>query len=122
MKTFIGLTVLMGVIQKPTIHSYWSTEPMMCTKYFSQCMSRDRYESILKYLRFSDPYEVDPKVKNTRIRMFFEQIHMIISSYSPAQNLSLDECLVLYKAGRLMFKIFIRSKRVRFGMKLFQKL
>ena len=39
--------------------------------------------------------------------------------YTPGQNLSVDESLVLFK-GRLHFKQFIRTKRARFGIKLYE--
>ena len=39
--------------------------------------------------------------------------------YYPGQNLSVDESLVLFK-GRLHFKQFIRTKRARFGIKLYE--
>ena len=39
--------------------------------------------------------------------------------YSPAKQLSVDESLVLFK-GRLAFKQFIRTKRARFGIRLYE--
>ena len=39
--------------------------------------------------------------------------------YSPGKNLSVDESLVLFK-GKLSFIQYIKSKRARFGIKLFQ--
>jgi len=39
--------------------------------------------------------------------------------YTPARDLCVDESLLLFK-GRLGFKQFIRSKRARFGIKVFE--
>ncbi|RXG58792.1 PiggyBac transposable element-derived protein 4 [Armadillidium vulgare] len=39
--------------------------------------------------------------------------------YYPSQNLSLDESLLLWK-GRLIFRQYIKSKRSRFGIKIFK--
>ena len=39
--------------------------------------------------------------------------------YSPGKNLSVDESLVLFK-GRLTFKQYIKTKRARFGIKLYE--
>ena len=39
--------------------------------------------------------------------------------YQPGKNLSVDESLVLYK-GRLHFKPYIKTKRARFGIKLYK--
>ena len=37
---------------------------------------------------------------------------------NPGQHLSIDEALILWK-GRLYFRQFIKSKRTRFGVKIF---
>ena len=39
--------------------------------------------------------------------------------YSPGKNLSVDESLVSYK-GQLKFKQYIKTKRARFGIKLYE--
>ena len=39
--------------------------------------------------------------------------------YYPCEDLSVDESLVLFK-GRLFFKQYIRTKRSRFGIKLYE--
>jgi len=41
------------------------------------------------------------------------------SVYSPGRDLCIDESLVLFK-GCLAFKQFIRTKRVQFGIRLFE--
>ena len=118
MKTMLGLTFFMSIIQKPSINSYWETNSMMITPHFGQCMGRDRYSFILRYLRFSDPYEVDKSVKSTRLQDFFSEMFRLCSTFVADQELSLDESLLLFK-GRLLFKMFIRIKRARFGIKIF---
>ena len=59
MKTFIGLTLCMGIVRKNTLDSYWSTEALERTEYFPKCMARDRYRQLLRFLRFSDPYNIN---------------------------------------------------------------
>ena len=116
MRKFLGLVIIMGIVQKPTVHSYWSTEPIINMPIFSKIMSRNRFDQILKYIRFSDSY-----VKTSKASRLFElnnEIHRICNVYTPDLNLSLDESLVLFK-GRLGFKMFIRIKRARFGVKIF---
>lgn len=39
--------------------------------------------------------------------------------YSPGRNLSVDESLVSFK-GRLHFRQYIKTKRARFGIKLYE--
>ena len=44
---------------------------------------------------------------------------MFSSFFPPGNNVSIDESLVLFK-GRLSFQQYIKSKRARFGIKLYQ--
>lgn len=64
-RQFFGLTILMGIIQKPNIQMYWSNDPLYSTPVFKQVMKRDRYLLILKFLHFNDndnmPDRTEPK-------------------------------------------------------------
>ena len=53
-KQFLGLFFLMGIIHKPAIHMYWSKDPLFCTPIYSEVMSRNCFQFLLKFLRFSD--------------------------------------------------------------------
>ena len=81
-------------------------------------MSRDRYTSILRHIRFSDPYDVDKTKKDTRLIGLMKILKETCEKYLPNNVLCIDESLLLFK-GRIHFKIFIRSKRARFGVKVF---
>ena len=52
----------------------------------------------------------------TIVNMIRERFNSV---YYPPENLTIDESLVLYK-GRLLFKQYIKSKRSRFGIKMFE--
>lgn len=120
MRKFIGLSILMGIIKKPTIRSYWCTSSLTTTPYFlhPQNLSRDRYLEILRFIRFSNPYEADAGNSASRLDGFLQKTKTICKAYHPGQSLAVDESLLLFK-GRLSFKLFIRVKRSRFGIKLF---
>lgn len=45
---FFALNILMGVVRKPTLQDYWSTNSLIATYSFGDSMSRDR--CILKIL------------------------------------------------------------------------
>lgn len=117
-KKFIALTMLTGIVKKTSIKAYWSTEPMLDTPYFRSCMSRDRYIDILHYIRFSNPYDVEKENKATRLSYFMQKMKQLCAKYIPDDVLCIDESLVLFK-GRIHFKMFIRTKRSRFGVKIF---
>ena len=99
MKCFIGLVLLMGIIHKPSV--------------FSKIMSRNRFQLILKFLHFNDNEDpnYDPEDENRdrlhKVRPLIESLrNRCAEVYSPGQNLSVDESLVLFK-GRLKFKQYI---------------
>ena len=62
MKVFFGLTVLMGIVKKPTFESYWSEEECIETPFFRKYMSRNRFQNILTHLHFESS-ESRPKGK-----------------------------------------------------------
>ena len=83
-------------------------------------MSRDRYRQIMKFLRFSNPYNVSSD-KNSRISDMDKICLEINKCFLPGKSLSLDESLLLHK-GRLSFRMFIQTKRVRLDWIIFSGL
>ena len=55
---FLGLSILMGHVQKGDLQSYQSTDLLLHTPIFGQIMSRDRYIHILRCLHFHDNEEI----------------------------------------------------------------
>ena len=126
MKTFLGLVMLMGIIHKPKISMYWSTDNLYSTPIFANIMKRDRFYPILKFLHFNnnnDPaFDINDENRDRlhKLRPLIDILRLqTMSVFSPGKNLSVDESLVLFK-GRLHFKQFIRTKRARFGVKLYE--
>ena len=122
MKKFIGTLLLMGIVYKPDLHMYWSTDIYYSTPAFSKIMKRDRFYLILKFLHFNNNETVDPenphRLHKVRplIQLLRERFRKV---YSPGKNMSVDESVVLYK-GRLKFKQYIKPKRQRLGTKLYE--
>lgn len=124
MKEFLGITFLMGIIQKPNIQMYWSNDPLYSTPIFKQVMKRDRYLLLLKFLHFNDNdnmpgrdepnpnqlYKIRPLVDH-----LFEKFQEV---YTPSKQVCIDKSLLLWK-GRLHFNQYIPLKRSQFGIKLF---
>ncbi|XP_053323867.1 piggyBac transposable element-derived protein 4-like [Spea bombifrons] len=124
-KKFWALTLMMGIVKKPTMRLYWSTDPIISTPAFSQIMPRNRYFELLKCLHFSDNSQCPPREHPQFDRLYkLRPIINYFSSkfpeiYTPDQNVAIDESLVLFK-GRLNFKQYIPSKRSRYGVKLYK--
>ena len=124
MKKFLALNLLMGIVWKPAIHLYWSEEdPLLQSSVFNGIMSRNRFQAIFQFLHFANNASFNPTDPN-RDRLY--KIRPIVvylvsrlqSVYTPEQNVSIDEELLLWKR-QLIFKQYIPNKRTRFGIKLF---
>lgn len=119
LKKFLGLTMLMGHVQKVRLDDYWSTNPLLVTPIFPQTMTRNRYEQILRFLHLNDNEQfLNHPLK--KIKFVIDDLNEKFSKFLiPGKNLCIDESLLLWK-GRLRFKQFLPLKRDRFGIKLFQ--
>lgn len=115
---FHAVQIMMGIIPKHNIDSYWTKDPLFETPGFAKVMSRDRYQGILRYLHFSS----DSGISSDRISKLRPVLDYLIekfqAAYVPGEHISIDESLVAFK-GRLSFKQYNRNKRARFGIKLF---
>ena len=124
MKQFLGLLFLTGIIRKPAINLYWSTDPLYSTPLFGAIMSRNRFQLLLKFLHFNDNAEMpgadDPSPdKLFKVRPLVDHLCEKFGEVcTPSSNISIDESLLLWK-GRLAFKQYIPLKRARFGIKCF---
>ena len=126
MRTFIGLIFLMDIIYKPSIPMYWSTNELYHTPIFQKAMSRNWFQLSLKFFHCSDnnnpQYDANDENRDRlyKVRPLIDLLRARCKTvYTPGQNVSVDESLVLFK-GRLKFKQFIKTKRARFGIKLYE--
>ena len=119
MKQFLGLLFMMGVVKKPCVEDYWSTNPAMATPIFNSTMSRDRFQLILKFWHFCNNGEM---VEGDRLFKLRDVCNDLISRfqtvYTPEREVSVDESMVLWR-GRLIFRQFIPGKRHKYGVKLY---
>jgi len=119
MKQFLGLVFLMGIVKKPRIEDYWSTDPTMATPIFNQTMKRDRFELMLKFWHYCNN-EQSPE--NDRLFKLREICAMLVSRFQAVctleRDVSIDESMVLWR-GRLIFRQFIPGKRHKYGVKLY---
>jgi hypothetical protein len=124
MEQFLGLVFLMGIIKKPSVDMYWSTDPIYATPLFSCVMTRTRFRLLLRFFHFNDnstaPNPNDPaRDRLYKIRPLIDHLfEMFQSVYIPEARISVDESLLLWK-GRLIFRQYIPLKRARFGIKIY---
>lgn len=119
--TFLSLLMAMGVTHLPRYAMYWKKD-VMCSGppiFCKEVMSRDRFLSIMKFLRFSSVRQVRKNVPSTRIEPYLDMLRERCQwIMRPHKNVAVDEALILWK-GRLSFRQFIKTKRSRFGVKVF---
>ena len=53
MKTFLSLYLLTGIVVKPKLQQYWSTN-LIKTGFFKNVMPRNRFQLILEFFHFND--------------------------------------------------------------------
>ncbi|PNF18924.1 hypothetical protein B7P43_G18030, partial [Cryptotermes secundus] len=119
----LGLFMLMGIIQKPTLRSYFSTRRIMSTPGFRDIISRNRLELICKFLHFVDNETMSTYQGPQKLFKIFPLISHLNKKfqeiYLPSQNISVDESLTLWK-GRLSFKQYLPLKASKFGIKTYE--
>jgi len=60
LKTRLGLTLAVGLVKKPNLKSYWSSNSVVQTPLFPNTMVKDRYLQILRFLHFVDNNNAPP--------------------------------------------------------------
>ena len=109
LKSFIALSLYMGVIWKPKLKMYWTTKPMLETPYVRRLMTEKRFSLLMKGLHFVNSDLIVAGASKaeksfSKIKPFFDAlIHQFQSVYTPSANVAIDESLMLWK-GRLAMK------------------
>ena len=124
MRAFLGVALNMGIVQKPTIESFWDTmHPSIDTPWFRRHFKRNRFQLILKFLHFNDNssyneqnpdhvlYKIQPLIDHFQAK-FLQYFH-------PDKNVSLDESLIAFKGLTPNIRQFMRNKHhAKFGIKM----
>lgn len=122
-QAFIAVLINMGVTRKPTIASYWWTNPNHGTPWFGKQFTRNRFQDILSYFHLVDTSNLPkPKEPNydpcSRFQPLIDQMNTVSRHhFTPGKYLSIDESIVPTKSHNPMMQ-YIPSKRHRFGVKL----
>jgi len=124
LKLFFALLILMGLLKKPTLASYWSMEPCTATPFFGSVMNRNRFELILKFLHLADNSKgkkkgedgYDPLFRLREIMTRFQTRCKEV--YVPDCELSLDEGGMPWK-GHLSFLVYNPKKPHKFAVKTY---
>jgi hypothetical protein len=117
MEAFIGLHVIGGALKCHYRNtSLWSQRDGPAV--YEATMSRERFLSIKRFFRCDDRNRRDKKDPLSPVRHVWNLFSAKIGRfYVPRSDLTIDEQLVEYH-GRVKFRVYIRSKPGRFGLKI----
>ena len=119
MKKFIGLIFSMELISLPSYKKYWSNDLLYKNEHFSSTISRERFESILRFFNFGEEVMFDND-RLSKIRMIIEHFNKtMLELITPEKNLSINESVMLWR-GRLIFRQYIKNKRHKYGIKIYE--
>ncbi|XP_060874821.1 piggyBac transposable element-derived protein 4-like [Metopolophium dirhodum] len=117
---FMGLLLWFGLVQMPSLESYWSTKIRYKNNVAPKIMSQNRFELLLRFWHFADNEETPD---NDRIYKVRDLLERVVKNYQnvmePDEYLAIDESMVPFR-GRLKFKQYIPGKAHKYGVKLFK--
>lgn len=122
---FLAIIVHMGFVRKPRLRDYWSTNPIYDSKFASSLqISRDRFFSMLTFLHLNNNDTYIPRGNPGhdplyKLRPVFNKLmNDFHTFYIPDEELTVDEGICGFR-GRVHFRVFIKGKPEKYGMKLF---
>ena len=116
---YLTITLIMGIVQKPEFDMYWINVTLFETPIFHRLMSRERFHSLRSMIHFSDVIQYDQEDPLKKLRYFIDKLlEKFKNNYAPEENIAIDEYLSFWK-GCLSFRVYILSKRERYGIKIF---
>lgn len=115
---FIGILILSGYHSLPRERLYWCRDEDVEVNFVSKHMSRNRFEEIKRFLHVANNDDADTNDKLYKIRPILDATNKNLQQFGIfSKYLSIDEEMVPY-FGHHSAKMFMRSKPVRFGYKL----
>ncbi|XP_069127706.1 piggyBac transposable element-derived protein 4-like [Argopecten irradians] len=126
MMAFIGMQIMMGVVQVPNLGIYWSSNPFLGNAGFQRVMSRNRFQDLQRYFHLSDnttqPPRGDPRYDRlNKVRPVIDMARANFRErYQPGQHQSVDEGMVKYK-GQYFAKQYMPAKPVKRGFKIWMR-
>ncbi|XP_031343006.1 piggyBac transposable element-derived protein 2-like [Photinus pyralis] len=116
-KIFVGVLLFSGYHKLPRARLYWCLDEDVNVPFVSNCISRNRFEEIKKYIHLADNTQIDRSDKMYKVRPLMNLLNNKFQQFGIFHEcLSIDEAMVRY-FGHHSAKQFIKGKPVRFGYK-----
>ncbi|KAI5728181.1 hypothetical protein M8J77_012602 [Diaphorina citri] len=119
-RRFFFLAMYMGLVKLGAIPDYWSTSPLYNLGLPRKVMTRNRFQTLLKYVHFADNAQIQPGDRLGKIKILTDLIQKKFKAlYCPGEEIVIDESLIPWR-GRLLMRQYIPNKAHRYGVKLFK--
>jgi len=124
-KMYVVLAIFMRlvIIQKPTLHSYFSKNYILATPIFGSIISMDQFESICIFMHFNNNDHIETYQGPSKLFKIYPVLSHLNTKfqnlYLREQNIAIDESLTLWR-GRLSFRQYITLKSSKFGIKSYE--
>lgn len=116
---WLGLVMGMGLVQMREIEMYWSNTILFSTE-FGKIISRNRFQLLTSMIHYSNNETADKNNRLYKLGTIVDDV-MINSNdcMTPSEVMCIDESVIPF-TGRLLFKQYNKSKRHKYGIKLFK--
>ena len=119
MWVYIAVILTMCIIKKPQYSLHWSKNHLFNTTIFPRLMRCNHCVRIRQMLHFLYPKAEEQNDTLQKLRIMINYlIERFKGNYILEKNIAVDEYLSLWKS-HLSFRIYIPTKRERYGVKLF---
>ena len=117
MKAFVGLLIIMGILQLPCLEMYWQIDSdLLRTPGISSIMSRVQFEQIWWFLHLADNSQ-DKTDKLYKVRYLVDLVtKQFKDKYTLHQPVTIDEAMIPYK-GQLAFQTMHEKQTYKMGHK-----
>ncbi|KAL1414058.1 hypothetical protein MTO96_012176 [Rhipicephalus appendiculatus] len=118
---FVGLYLLMGLVQMPSVRSYWEHGTRFPP--IADIIPRNRFEKIMRLLHFTDNDKTNDETKQDKvwkIRPWLDQLQRNFLTVEPEQLNSVDEVMISF-TGRCPIKQYMPAKPHPWGIKLWAR-
>ena len=114
----IGVIFYMGLVQMPSLRSYWENE--LGFEPISSVLSRNRFLKLVTLLHFVDNNAITDEEKKDRLwklRPWLDAMRQNFLQIPPKECQSIDEIIIPFK-GRSGLKVYMPKKPHKWGFKL----
>lgn len=126
LNAFLGIIIMMGLHNLPSIDKYWSSDPLWRVLAVAEVMTVKRFKKILQTFHVNDnsamPQRGDPNHdKLYKLRPLITKFNFLFQNEAESSNSqSIDECMVLFK-GRSSMKQYMPLKPTKRGYKVWAR-